>query len=216
MKSVPLLLFCLIFSLNLPALSQQPDTPIDTAAVKAEYERAYASFEPIVNKFAAFFQVKQKLFYKFEYAKSKSGNASYIIEYTCKEVNYGVSNTNNPQVPYLGNVLLTISKRDNRSCGNTASETILGPPAGWDNPEAALANDKETCFKSVTGAIKSQVRINFEFKNGRWEFTNAVTEGGKEPEHAISLALGKVTAPALEITEAAALEFNRKWSALVQ
>jgi hypothetical protein len=209
------LLSCLILFFVIPAFSQQPETEIDSAAIKADYDRAYASFEPIVNKFAAFFQVKQKLFYKFEYPKSKSGFAAYIIEYTCKEVNYGVTNTNKPQVPYVAHILLNISKRDNRSCGNTASETILGPPAGWDNVEDALANDKEPCFKSVTGVIKSRVRLNFEYKEGRWEFKNAVIEGGKDSENAISAALGKVESPAMEISNAAAVDYNKKWLALI-
>ena len=216
MKPLKILLSCSIFLFTLPAMSQPAENEIDTAAVKAEYNRVYASFEPIVNKFVAFFQVKQKLLYKFEYPKSKSGFAAYLIEYTCKEVNYRVSNTNNTRVPYVGNILLTISKRDNRSCGNTASETIFGPPAGWDNLKDALDNNKGTCFKTITGAIKSGVRLNFDYQNGRWEFKNALIEGGKEPETAISLALGKIIAPAMEISEPAAADFNQKWRALVQ
>jgi hypothetical protein len=201
MKHFKMLFPCLIFLFILPVFSQQTENEIDTAAVKADYDRVYASFEPVVDKFVAFFQVKQKLLYKFEYAKSKSGFAAYIIEYTCREVNYGVSNTNKPEVPYVANILLTISKRDNRSCGNTANVTILGPPAGWDTVEDALTNNKGTCFKTLTGEIKSVARLNFEYKNRRWEFKNAQIEGGKEPESAISLALGKVTPPAMEISE---------------
>jgi hypothetical protein len=216
MKHLKILLSCLIVLLAFPAFSQQTENEIDTAAVKADYDRVYVSFEPIVSKFAAFFQVKQKLLYKFEYPKSNSGFAAYIIEYTCREVSYGVSNTNKPQVPYVANILLNITKRDNRSCGNTASETILGPPAGWDNVEEALANDKAACFKTVIGVIKSRVRLNFEYKKGSWEFINAMFEGGKEPENAIALALGKAITPALEITEAGAVNFNQKWQALIQ
>lgn len=213
MKSVRLFLSCLFFMFTLPALSQEV---ADSAAIKAEHNRIQASFETIVNKFVAFFQTKQKLIYKFEYAKSKSGYAAYIIEYTCKEVNYGVTSTNVPQTGYTANVTLTISKRDNRSCGNTASETILGPPAGWDNIEDALGNNKESCFKSYTKAVQSHVRINFEYKDGHWEFKNVTVENSKEPETALSAGLGKVVEPAMEITDPVAVKFNEKWLALVQ
>lgn len=213
MKSVRLFLPCLFFMFTLSALSQEA---ADSASVKAEHNRVQAFFETIVDKFVAFFQTKQKLLYKFEYAKSKSGYAAYIIEYTCKEVNYGVTSTNTPEAGYTANVTLTISKRDNRSCGNTASETILGPPAGWDNIEDALGNNKESCFKSYTKAVQSQVRLNFEYKDDHWEFKNVTVENSKEPETALSAALGKVVEPAMEITDLAAVKFNQKWLALVQ
>lgn len=213
MKSVRLFLSYLLLMFTLPVLSQEA---ADSAAIKAEHNRIQASFEIIVNKFVAFFQTKQKLIYKFEYAKSKSGYAAYIIEYTCKEVNYGVTSTNTPQAGYTANVTLTISKRDNRSCGNTASETILGPPAGWDNIEDALNNNKESCFKAYTKAVQSQVRLNFDYKSGHWEFKNVTVENSKEPETALSAGLGKIVLPAMEITNPAAVKFNQKWLALVQ
>lgn len=213
MKSVILFLTCLFLMFTFPALSQEA---ADSAAVKAEHSRVQASFETVVDKFVAFFQTKQKLVYKFEYAKSKSGYAAYIIEYTCKEVNYGVTSTNTPRTGYTANVILTVSKRDNRSCGNTASETILGPPAGWDNIEDALSNNKESCFKSFTKAVQSQIRLNFDYKNDHWEFKNVTVENSNEPEAALSAALGKVVEPAMEITDPAAVKFNQKWLTLIQ
>lgn len=212
MKSSRLIFLFLFGMISAPAYGQ---APVDSAAVKAEHARVEAAFETIVNRFVEFFQTKQKLLYQFENSKSKSGVACYVIEYTCKEVNYGVNSSNNTIIPYLGFIKLSISKRDNRSCGAIPGDVLLGASAGWDNLEAALANNKETCFKSMMQQTLQAIRLDFEFKNGQWIFKQVVSEPGNQPEPALSMAFGKPVSPAVAATEEAAVSFNQKWGKLL-
>lgn len=212
MKSWQRIMLFLLGIMFSPAYSQ---APVDSAAVKAEHARVEAAFETIVNRFVEFFQTKQKLLYQYETPKSKSGVACYVIEYTCKEVNYGVNSSNNTIIPYLGFIKLSISKRDNRSCGTIPGDVLLGASAGWDTVEAALSNNKETCFKTIMQQTLHPIRLDFEFKNGKWMFKQVVTEPGNQPEPALSMAFGKPVSPAVTPTEAAGASFNQKWVGLM-
>lgn len=213
MKPWQRMIFFLLGVMVYPAYAQ---VPLDSAAVKAEHARVEAAFETIVNRFVEFFQTKQKLLYKYENSKSKTGVASYVIEYTCKEVNYGVNSSNNTIIPYLGFIKLSISRRDNRSCGTIPGEVLLGASAGWDNVEAALANNKETCFKSIMQQTLQAIRLDFEFKNGQWVFKQVVSEPGNQPEPALCMAFGKPVSPAVTPTEETAVRFNQKWAGLLR
>lgn len=211
--------FILLFSIGLATLLLIPlqAQVQDTVAMKAGHEAAQASFEKIVGRFADFFQTKQKMIYKYAHPKSASGFAARLIEYTCREVQYGVNNTNFAPVPYKAQITLNFSVKTNQKCGKVTDVAAFGLPAGWDNEADALANNSSACFRSNRKPQIQQVRLDFEFrkKSGQWVFLKAVNIAKNSDDPALSAALGVIIKPALTLEEQAAQSFNGKWRQLV-
>ncbi|MCB0292412.1 MAG: hypothetical protein KDH97_19310 [Calditrichaeota bacterium] len=188
---------------------------IDSAAVMQEHQEIEASFETVVNRFAEFFQVKQKLLCREESKKSPTGAASYIAEYTCKEVNYGVSSSGNTIIPYTAQIVLTMTKLTNQACGDIPGVTLLGLPAGWGSEAEALANDRSACYKSAIRPVPYQVQLRFDYKDGAWSLKQVQNLSGKAGEGAIAAAFGLLESPALEIATPEGQAFNQPWGALL-
>lgn len=188
---------------------------IDSAAVLQEHREIEASFEAVVNRFAEFFQVKQKLLCREENKKSPSGAASYIAEYTCREVNYGVSSSGNTIIPYTAQITLTMTKLTNQACGDIPGVTLLGLPAGWETEAEALANDRSACYKSAIRPVPYPVQLSFDYKDGAWLLKQVQNLTGKSAESAVAAAFGLLQSPALEIATPEGQAFNRPWHALL-
>ncbi len=215
MKPTRIILTLLLLASIFPAIAQQQEEGPDSAAVLAEYAKVEASFEKVVQKYVDFFQVKQKLVYKEANKKSKSGSASYIIEYTCQEINYGLNNTNNTITPYEAFVLLEIKIMTNQPCGKVPGTILMGPSAGWASVQEALANDKSTCFRTQVKVAPYQVQINFDYKDGQWVFKDVRKANTRQRDLPLAAVLGKVVSPAQEIQEPDGIDYNQKWLVLL-
>ena len=215
MKS--LLLTMLMLLSTLPLLAQEAEEAEVDPALKKQMAAVEAEFEKIVGNFAAFFQTKQKLVYAYKHKRGSEDIAAYVIEYTCKEVHYAVSSTGDARLPFLATITLSLTRKTNRSCGNTAGATMLGLPAGWNTIEAAVENaGKSSCFKSNVKASGNQVRINFEYLDGVWQYKSAENETRNAPELPLESVFGNAIEPGVAVDSSAAEELNSRWKALLR
>jgi len=211
-----LYIVCFLAFSTTAAVAQDEAVEEIPAEMKQQLARVEAQFESIVENFAAFFETKQKLLYAHKLKKAKQGYAAYVIEYTCKEVHYVVNSTGDERLPFLASITLSLSKKTNRSCGDTKGATMLGLPAGWSSAEKAVESaHKTSCYKSNLQATGNQVRINFEYIEGKWHYKNTLNETRKEAEYPLSAVFGKPEGPALSLEEPVVQTLNSKWAALL-
>lgn len=213
MKPHFFLALLIFLSLSLPAFAQE--APLDSAAVKAEHARIEATFEKVIQKYVDFFQVKQKVLYKETNKKSDTGEACYLVEYTCQEINYGMSSTTNESASYNAHIILGVKTLTNRPCGKLSGAILLGASAGWPTVAEALANNRVNCFTSQVKSPTYKVRLNFDYVDGKWVFKDVkhVKTGKAEP--VLSAVFGAPAAPSVEVTETEGINYNKKWLALV-
>lgn len=214
MKSLLIIMLMLFSAVQLFAQDAE-EAEVDPA-LKKQMAVVETEFEKIVGNFAAFFQTKQKMVYAYTHKRGSDDIAAYVIEYTCKEVHYAVSSTGDARLPFLATITLTLTRKTNRSCGNTAGATMLGLPAGWNTVEAAVENaGKSSCFKSNVKASGNQVRINFEYVDGAWTYKSAFNETRKAAELPLESVFGNPIEPGVAINSPAAAELNNRWKALL-
>lgn len=204
-KNMMQLVISVVVGLGGLLIAQEEASP----AVKALHSQAEKEFETVVTRFAGFFEVKPKML--VAEAKGNSRDTVYYVnEFACRKINYEVQTSQDEKVELTGNLLLSISRRDNRGCGDVAGVVMLGPKIGWREPQPAIANDsKESCFRQSRKAGLQEIRLQFIYQDGQWNFQSAKNETTGTGASLISDALkGEFFSQTLR-------DYNIRWSELV-
>jgi len=200
-KESPILFFVVLSLWHTPLFGQN-----------TQAEQALKTFKPIVTKFSEFFKTNPKLIAKDFRTYSPTGLLYSIREYRFVDISYNVEKTNSIVSPFVGYLEVIVTDRDNDSCGNVKTEFGI---YGWDNVDDTLRNDIEQCFSWRSKKLyieKSEpqaMKFVFAYQDGKWVFKDVILQG-KSFEMMLA-ALSKATTKRPNITESAALAYNRKW-----
>lgn len=182
-------------------------------------EQALKTFKPIVNKFAEFFRTNPKLISKSSFPYSPTGIVYSITEYSFVDVSYNVEKTNSIVSPFIGYFEITITARQNVSCGNIKTKSPFFA-FGWDNIDDALRNDDEKCFSwpidnaYIAKSNPLSIKFVFAYQDDKWVFKDVILYN--ESFDQMLAALSKPTKKRPPITESAGLAYNQKWVDLIK
>ena len=187
----------------------------DKAAARKVHDAANTQFESIVERFVTFFKSRRQLLYHYERKKDQKAIA-YLVEVNCTAVTYKVdSNVQSADTTHRAEILLTLEKVTNRSCGDVSGQTAFGQPDGFSTVDAALGSARRECFKRPGQMKAVQTRLQFVYSGGVWRFETAQSPTTGEADLQLMLALGMPAAPAIPLVSAEAQARNVPWAALI-
>jgi len=184
-------------------------------------EQALKTFKPTVNKFTEFFSTNPKLVSKSTFPDSPTGFAYTIFEYTFVDISYNIEKTNSIVSPFIGYFEVTVTGRENSSCGNLKSKYPgFATLYGYDKMDDALRNDHEKCFKSrgvytyVAKSAPTSIKFIFAYQDDKWVFKDVLLNN--QSYDMMLATLSKPTKNRPAITESAGVAYNQKWIDLLK
>lgn len=200
---------CLSMLLAEVSSSYAVENPMDAVVLQ--------SFEPIVDKIAAFFKRHPKLLTKNSAPDNPSQMAFSITHFQMERISFDIVTTNSIIAPYKAVIDIDTQVADNKPCGNQAF--VKTDKEGWSNVEDAVKNaNNASCFLIRTpqvGVVRHKFIFQYFAKTGKWSLNEIVYQDGTI--NGRFMALLGVPSPWFPVmNEPQAVNYNRDWIQLLK